>query len=192
MRRTVVTYIGVSVDEAIDVEDRKDVPVVALSQLSDVRVVAGEEFVEDIGNGSWGNPFAGVNSTFDENARIVFLEGQLDSLDLTTLVALAADHDLNFVGVRLGEVVQVRVDLLQRVVARPAEAGLAYSARHRVFIIDEFLNVLDEVLVIDTRCSHQIIELLDLSRPDHQVDGLVHVTRTFPERILEIKNKIKK
>jgi len=125
-----------------------------------------------------------VNATLDEDPGIVRLERELDALDLTSLVRLAAYNDLYIVWVLLGQIVQVVVDLVESmVVAEVENCRAAVGFWHR--LVNQLLNIID---MNDIRCTdlgHYLVEIGQLMRGYHDVHLLAREARHFPKGELQ-------
>jgi len=82
---------------SIGIKQREDIPIVVLSQISDIRIIACQQLMQDVHDSRWRYPFSGVNATFKENSGIVGLKRDLDAFDLTILIRPTAHDDFHFV-----------------------------------------------------------------------------------------------
>lgn len=178
-KRLARTHRGVRVHVSVRVEHGEDVPVVVLSYVPDIRVLAGQKLVQHVHDEGRRDPFPGVVTTLDEHAGIVRLEGQLDALDLPSLVCPATHDNLHLVGVLLGQVVQVLVDLVESVVAGEVERFRSGMGHRRP--VDQLLHVLDFDVVRNTGLPHYLVELAQLVGGYHEVGRSAHVARRLPE-----------
>lgn len=85
-----MAYRGVCVHISVGIERGEDVPIVTLGQSSDVRIIAGQQLMQNEHDSCRSDPFSSMNATLDEDSGIIRLEGELDAFDLTSLICLAA------------------------------------------------------------------------------------------------------
>ena len=86
------SYRSMSVLVAIRIEYRENIPIVRLRHISDTRVIAEDQFVQDVGDNSGWYPFSGVYSAFDKYTRISFLIGNLYASDTPAFVATSTGY----------------------------------------------------------------------------------------------------
>lgn len=82
---------------SVGIERGEDVPIISLGQISDVRIIAGQELMQNKHDSCRRDPFSGMNATLDEDSRIICLKGKFDTLDLTSFICLAAYENLHLV-----------------------------------------------------------------------------------------------
>lgn len=130
-----------------------------------------------------------MNATLNDDTGILSLpEPHFDSLYVTTFVGSTTDDHLNVVRESLGHEIQKSVNLLQRVILRPAE--LPIGSEEWVLLVDQSLNVVNEKLVFHFSQSHQLSKIIQHFRSNHQVNSAVESTRLTPEGILYMWNKL--
>lgn len=134
-KNSIKTNLSVRVLEAVNVKDWNNVPVIAVSQISHLGILGGQQLVDEPRGSGGGDPFPGVDVGLDENAGIARFVGYLDAANSASLVGLA-DHELLCDGGIFSQnFIQPGLDLLQLVVLSPAKGGaIGCGGGHLLFI----------------------------------------------------------
>lgn len=176
-----MAYRGVCVYISVGIERGEDVPIVTLGQSSDVRIIAGQQLMQNEHDSCRSDPFPGMNATLDEDSGIIRLEGELDAFDLTFLICLAAYDGLQFVRILINQVVQILVNFVKSMIAGEIER-FRPSLRSR--IVYQRLNVLDMDSIRCSDLNHYFIECGQFVWCYHEIHIFAHKARCLPEREL--------
>lgn len=182
MIKIFLIYRRVRVTVAIRVERWEDVPFVRFGESPNVGLLTGQQFVQYVQNGGRSDPFPSVDSSLEEDTRLVAAERQFHTFDLTAFVSLSTNDYLDLARVSLGQAVQVRVDLLQFVVVPQVKSGKRLD--RWFFAVDQSLNVSDVSLVSDFEFLHRLNELRFFVWGNHHVGEIVDGAGLFPEGVL--------
>jgi len=98
---------------AIGIDTGEDEPVVVLGQFLHLRILGGQQLVDDVSGRGWSNPLPGMDSTLNEDGLVTGTAAQLDALDGIALSAGAHVQYGHALRILLGHFIQPLVDGLQ-------------------------------------------------------------------------------